>query len=222
LINHLWYNGVSNEVSICEGIGHHRKTLAGFTKGRSMSIRCVIFPRRDATPRQRRELGAALHRWYARESREHGMALYTNQQGINALLAGSWPPAEPRKGKAKSKRRPPVLLDVRGGKHYNRQATIESLRKDIPASLVDDVLIDGRSWGRAEEHLVHAIRLPNGNLLIPVEAEDPGAEDGLAEIGPDHAQYGTWFMFAQDRKDPRPRKKKKPAPKRNGRLGRAQ
>jgi len=187
-----------------------------------MSIRCIIFPRRDATPRQRRELGAALHRWYARESREHGIALYTNQQAINALLAGSWPPSESRKGKTtKSKRRPPVLLDVRDGKQYSRQATIESLRKDIPANLVEDVLIDGRSWGRAEEHLVHAIRLPNGNLLIPVEAADPATDSGLAEIGPEHAEYGTWFMFAQEGEDPRPRKKKKPAPKRNGRLRRA-
>jgi hypothetical protein len=37
---------------------------------------------------------------------------------------------------------------------------------------------------------VRAIRLPNGNLLIPVEADASGADSGLAEIGPQHPEYG--------------------------------
>ena len=37
-----------------------------------------------------------------------------------------------------------------------------------------------------------AIHLPNGNLLIPVAAKDPG--DGLAETGPDHPDDGRNFM----------------------------
>jgi hypothetical protein len=48
---------------------------------------------------------------------------------------------------------------------------------------------------------VRAIPLPNGNLLVPVEAEDGGT--GLAEIGPEHPEYGRWLAFAEDGEDPR-------------------
>ena len=54
---------------------------------------------------------------------------------------------------------------------------------------------------------MHAIRLPNGNLLIPAEAEpvdDTDAGDGLHEIGPDHPEYGRWLALAEDGEDPRP------------------
>ena len=108
-----------------------------------MSIACEVLLRRDASPSQLRELGAALRRWYVREAREHGIALYTNQDGINALRAGQLPqPVCGRRGG----RRLAVPFDVRDGKSYSREATIESLRKDIPADLVEDILIDGQSW----------------------------------------------------------------------------
>ena len=53
---------------------------------------------------------------------------------------------------------------------------------------------------------MRAIRLPNGNLLIPVEPEDPSDSDGLAEIGPDHPGYGKWLPLVEDGEDPRPRR----------------
>jgi hypothetical protein len=49
---------------------------------------------------------------------------------------------------------------------------------------------------------MRAIHLPNGNLLIPVESEDGSA--GLAEIGPEHPDYGRWLAVAEDGEDPRP------------------
>jgi hypothetical protein len=49
---------------------------------------------------------------------------------------------------------------------------------------------------------MRAIRLLNGNLLIPVEKG--GAGPDLAEIGPEHPEYGTWLAFAQPGEDPRP------------------
>jgi hypothetical protein len=55
---------------------------------------------------------------------------------------------------------------------------------------------------------MRAVRLPNGNLLIPAEAEPPDdtdAGDRLREIGPDHAEYGRWLAFAEAGEDPRPR-----------------
>ena len=50
---------------------------------------------------------------------------------------------------------------------------------------------------------MRAIRLPNGNLLIPVELED--SADGMAEIGPDQPGYSKWLPFAEDGEDPRPK-----------------
>ena len=49
---------------------------------------------------------------------------------------------------------------------------------------------------------MRALRLPNGNLLIPVEPADPGDSDGSAEIGPDHPDYGRWLACAEDEEDP--------------------
>jgi hypothetical protein len=42
-------------------------------------------------------------------------------------------------------RRPAALLRVRGG-DYDRPRTVASLRRHIPAGLVGDVRLDGRSW----------------------------------------------------------------------------
>jgi hypothetical protein len=50
------------------------------------------------------------------------------------------------------------------------------------------------------------IRLPNGNLLVPVEADDPEAGDGVAEVGPEHPRYGDLLPYAQDGEDPRTQK----------------
>jgi hypothetical protein len=50
---------------------------------------------------------------------------------------------------------------------------------------------------------MRAIHLPNGNLLIPVEADDADGSDELTEIGPDHPEYGKWLAVAEDGEDPR-------------------
>jgi hypothetical protein len=56
-----------------------------------------------------------------------------------------------------------------------------------------------------ESKAVRAIRLPNGNLLVPVEADDPDSGTDLAEIEPEHLEYGKWLAVAEDGEDPRPR-----------------
>ena len=169
-------------------------------------IRCTVIPRPDATPRQLQALGAALHRWYRQEYREHGMALYTNEEATRALLDGLWPP--PDSPKRKTAHRATVPLEVRGGRSYNREATIASLRKAIPAGLVEDVFIDGRSWRRGGAPLMRARRLPYGNLMIPVIAEGSGEVEVFTEIGPEHPDYPQWLLFSEDGEDPRPRKGK--------------
>jgi hypothetical protein len=54
---------------------------------------------------------------------------------------------------------------------------------------------------------MRVLRLPNGNLLIPVEAQDPDAGLGLLEIGRDHPEYGRFLVWAEDGEDPRPRQR---------------
>jgi hypothetical protein len=39
-----------------------------------------------------------------------------------------------------------LYLKVWGGDGFSRQRTIESLRRDIPHDLVEDILVEGRSW----------------------------------------------------------------------------
>jgi len=57
--------------------------------------------------------------------------------------------------------------------------------------------------GRAGDP-VRAIRLPNGNLLVSVELDDPDTGFGLVDIGPDDSRYGTWLALSEDGEDPRP------------------
>jgi hypothetical protein len=54
---------------------------------------------------------------------------------------------------------------------------------------------------------MRAILLPNGNQLIPAEAEDPDCEpaQGVHEITPDDSAYGKWLAFAEPGEDPRPK-----------------
>jgi hypothetical protein len=49
---------------------------------------------------------------------------------------------------------------------------------------------------------VRAISLPNGNLLVPIEADDPDRGNDLAGLGP---EYGRWLAFAADGEEPRPK-----------------
>jgi hypothetical protein len=53
---------------------------------------------------------------------------------------------------------------------------------------------------------MRATLLPNGNLLIPVELDDPDEGAGLREIGPDHPDYSRWLALAEPGEDPRPGK----------------
>jgi hypothetical protein len=39
-----------------------------------------------------------------------------------------------------------IFFAVRGGPSFDRCRVIASLRQDIPAELVEDILIDGQSW----------------------------------------------------------------------------
>jgi hypothetical protein len=50
---------------------------------------------------------------------------------------------------------------------------------------------------------MRAIRIPNGNLLIPVATEESDANDCMVEITADDPEYATWLPIAVDGDDPR-------------------
>jgi hypothetical protein len=64
-----------------------------------------------------------------------------------------------------------------------------------------------------EAKAMRAIRIPNGNLLIPVATEESDANDYMVEITADDPEYATWLSIAVDGDDPRwqsgPRRKGK-------------
>jgi hypothetical protein len=57
---------------------------------------------------------------------------------------------------------------------------------------------------------MHAIRLPDNHLLIPVECAETHTNSYLVEITPDDLEYAIWQSVAIDGPDPRPQSEKKP------------
>ena len=47
---------------------------------------------------------------------------------------------------------------------------------------------------------MQAIRLPNGDLIIPVRVKGPGGivGDSTEVISPEHPDYGAWLRFARE------------------------
>jgi hypothetical protein len=50
---------------------------------------------------------------------------------------------------------------------------------------------------------VGCIRLPNGNLLIPVELDDPAEGFGMREVGPEDPECATWLACSEEGEDQR-------------------
>ena len=141
-----------------------------------MPIDCEVLPRPGATPADLKALGSAVLRWYVRECRAGGMAHSVDTEALIEMLNGRPPaPRVPRpslvsvtsppddyapglggyemrapdveqlRQALELARRPAALLRVRDGR-YDRARTVANLREHIPGDLVQDLLIDGRSW----------------------------------------------------------------------------
>jgi hypothetical protein len=106
-----------------------------------MSINCDVILKWSATPEQLTALGAALWRWCSLVTRDT-IYQFLDNQILADLMAGKFPAS------AQSGRRG-VHLRVRDETSRDRQATIESLRRELPSDGVEDVLIDGKSWALA-------------------------------------------------------------------------
>jgi hypothetical protein len=132
-------------------------------------VECEVIPSRDATPPQLKRLGDALDRWIA----AHAVPSLTTAYALADLREGELPQPlsvalerylddtltrrglTPPSGAERAQRRRQILeklgqiaasRTVLVRVHDARQAA-ESLRQSIPPDLVDDILIDRRSWG---------------------------------------------------------------------------
>jgi hypothetical protein len=103
-----------------------------------MSINCDVILKWSATPAQLTALGTALWRWCSLVTNATVFQFHDNQI-LADLMAGKFPAS------AQTERRG-AHLRVRDETSPNRQATIESLRRELPSEGVEDVLIDGKSW----------------------------------------------------------------------------
>ena len=114
-----------------------------------MAIDCDVILKWGATPEQLRALGGALWRWCHRAAGDTGTYQYLDNQALADLIAGQLP-APVRT--ARQAALPRVQFRVGGDASRDCQATIESLRREIPHEGVEGVLVGGSGWGRADQH----------------------------------------------------------------------
>jgi hypothetical protein len=108
-----------------------------------MSITCDILVPWSATPGQLTALGAALWRWCNRAAGDTGIYPYLDNQTLADLIAGRLPMSSPQLWQAE---RRGIHFRLRDEVSPDRQATIDSLRREIAAEWVEDVLVEDQSW----------------------------------------------------------------------------
>ncbi len=108
-----------------------------------MSVNCEVILRWDATPEQLSALGAALWRLCVRDAGDGRLYRCLDDQPLADLIAGTLP----RSSRSDTRG---VHFRVRDEASPSRRATIDGLRREMPAQGVEDILIDGVSWNLGE------------------------------------------------------------------------
>jgi hypothetical protein len=108
-----------------------------------MSIKCDVILEWSATPEQLTALGGGLWRWCCGAAGPTGIYQYLDNQALADLIAGKLPassqtPRQAERGASHFRFRDQVSRD--------RQMAIASLRREIPAAGVADVLVNEKSW----------------------------------------------------------------------------
>jgi hypothetical protein len=136
------------------------------TDTRTPDVSGEVVPRRDATSDELKALGLALADWSEAQLRAGGLLRSIDNIVLAELLGGDDPSeyvfavlsseeedtcltitcrTPPHSDPAEAARRLIVACSFCGA-GYDRRRAIDSLRDAVPAGLVEDVLIDGRSW----------------------------------------------------------------------------
>ena len=108
-----------------------------------MSINCDVILQWGATPEHLAALGAALWPWCNYAAGDSGIYQYLDNQALADLIAGKLPVSSrtPRQADRRG-----IHFRVRDEASRDRQASVESLRRAIPAAGVEDIMVDGTSW----------------------------------------------------------------------------
>jgi hypothetical protein len=136
--------------SVVVGEVHRANTKrGGFSAGRTqeepdMPIHCDVVLEWSATPEQLKTLGAAFWRWRTRTAGDAGIYQLLDDQTLADLIAGRFPALSQAPGQRG------VHFSVRDEGSQDRQATIDSLRREIPAEGIAAIVVGGRDWGRTE------------------------------------------------------------------------
>ena len=108
-----------------------------------MSINCDVILQGSVTPAQLTTLGAALWRWCNGAAGDTGIYQYLDNQVLADLIAGKLPALSQSPRQAERGR---IHFRIRDEPSQDRQATVRSLRREIPADGLQDILVDGKSW----------------------------------------------------------------------------
>jgi hypothetical protein len=110
-----------------------------------MSIHCDLILSWSATPEQLTALGTALWRWCNRPAGRTRIYQYLDNQFLADLIAGKFPASSQTPGQAERG----VHFWIRDEASADRQATIASLRRKLPAQGVEDIVVEGQSWNQS-------------------------------------------------------------------------
>jgi hypothetical protein len=118
-----------------------------------MSINCEMILQWSARPEQLTSIGTGLWRWCTRAAGGRGIYQYLDNQSLADLIAGRFPTS------AKAERRG-LHLWFSDWVSCDRRATIDNMRREIPAQGIEDIVVDGVSWNTIE-----AVRKPREAVL---------------------------------------------------------
>jgi hypothetical protein len=104
-----------------------------------MSMNCDVILQWSATPAELTDLGAALWCWCNRTAGDTRIYQYLDNQALADLIAGKLPVSGQTEPGG-------VHFRFRDEASHDRQATIDSLRREIPAKGVEDIVVEGKSW----------------------------------------------------------------------------
>jgi hypothetical protein len=162
------HRAIAKSGGFSEAIATLWKHVGGtYSRKLMMSNHCDVIVKWDATPEQLRALGAALWRWCIRAAGNAGIYRCLDNQPLADLLAGKFPASSQTDHRG-------VHFRIRGEAALGRKATIDCLRRDLPADAVADILVDGTSWNQDDSD--HSTVVPHSVHLTWQEIDDRRGE----------------------------------------------